>query len=144
MAISLIFLVFVLGLTLTSRWVLRYLRTQAFMSRSGCLEPPTIDGGYLGARAAKETTNALQQGNYLALSRKRFATAGNTYQGSLLGQQFLATIDHENLKAIFVRTEDFTKGGRKTDWWPMLQGGILVSDGMEWHKSRVRADPSRS
>lgn len=128
------------GLTLfllLARYVARYLHVRAFMARTGCLPPRIIDGGILGTKTAKETTAALEKGQYLALLRKRFARMGNTYQGNLLGLPFVATIEPENVKAIFTRIEDFTKEGRKTDWWPLLQGGILIADGMEWKKSRV-------
>lgn len=123
-----------------TRSIVQHVLARYFMSRTGCLLAPAIDGGFLGARAARESTAALERGEYLALSRARYAAAGNTYQGIQAGQAFLATIDHENLKAIFTRPSDFVSHGRKTDWWPLLRGGILVADGTEWKNSRVQFD----
>ena len=122
---------------LLSRALIRHVSIRRFKARTGSQTPPSINGGFLGIRLAKETDAALARGEYLALSRKRFEATGNTYQGAVVGQPFLATIEPENLKAIFTRIDDFTKSGRRTDWWPMLQGGILIADGMEWKKSRV-------
>ncbi|KAK0634570.1 cytochrome P450, partial [Bombardia bombarda] len=76
--------------------------------------------------------------------RRRFAATGNTYQGSVLGMPFLATIEPANLRAIFTRIDDFSKSGRRIDWWPMLQGGILVADGHEWKTARGLLQPAFS
>jgi hypothetical protein len=119
------------------RYLLRRISIHRFITRTGCKFPRTAPGGFLGLKLAKETDVALENGEYLALARSRFATIGTTYQGSVMGMPYLATIEPENLKAIFTRIEDFTKSGRKVDWWPMLQGGILIADGQEWKHSRV-------
>ncbi|KAK3689727.1 cytochrome P450 [Podospora appendiculata] len=122
-----------------TRHVLRQLAIRRFMARTGSKLPRTIRGsGFLGLRMARESDKALQRGDYLALLRSRFAANGHTYQGSILGIPFTATIEPENLRAVFTHIDDFTKSGRMTDWWPMLQGGVLVADGSDWKMSRAK------
>jgi len=120
------------------RSIYRHVSIRRFKAQNGCKAPPTIQGGgFLGSKMAKESDKALEKGQYLALLRSRFARTGNTYEGSIFGMDFVATIEPENIKAILTRVDDFSKAGRMTDWWPMLQGGILVADGHEWKVSRV-------
>ncbi|KAK3319874.1 cytochrome P450 [Cercophora scortea] len=130
-------------LLLLTRLIHRHLAVRRFMALTNSKLPPTIrGGGFLGLRMARESDKALQRGDYLALLRSRFAANGNTYQGSILGMPFTATIEPENLKAVFTHIEDFTKSGRMTDWWPMLQGGVLVADGNDWKMSRNLLKPA--
>ncbi|KAH9901820.1 cytochrome P450 [Xylariomycetidae sp. FL2044] len=133
-----------LAIVLLARWLFRQAAANQFMARTGSRHPPTLHSGCLGLKLAKESSAALDEGRYLKLSRQRFASAGKTYQGSSLGVPFIATIEPENLKALFTRTADFSVAGRRADWWPLLKGGLLVSDGQEWKKSRSLLQPTLS
>lgn len=127
----------VLGLVYLTSRMSRSLEVKRFMVKTSSSDPPKFDGGLLGLRGTKETAAALGEGTYFALSCRRFAKMGHTYQGVNLGQTYLTTIHAENLKAILSRVDDFTTVGRQTDYWPLLRGGILLANGKEWKMSRV-------
>lgn len=56
----------------------------------------------------------------------------------MMGQDFICTIDPENIKAILsTNFADFGLGGRSESLSPLLGRGIFVSDGPKWEHSRV-------
>jgi hypothetical protein len=126
-----------LALLLLARWIARQVAIRVFMQRTRAKHPPTLaeDRGFLGMKAMSRSLAAMERGEFTKMWREQFEWAGQTYR---MPTGHIATIDIENIKALYGNLDMWIVGPRKIGWAPLLSKGIFVSDGKEWEHSRVR------
>ena len=95
----------------------------------------------IGYGLFKEQLKAAKERKILEVMTNRFEKYGNTFTASMMGRDFVGTIEPENIRAILTMNfDDFGLGGRKESFGPLLGNGIFTSDGQQWQHSRVKGN----
>lgn len=90
------------------------------------------------------TGKALQEHRYLQELTKRYTKLGTTFRSKSLGAETIATIEPDNLQAVF--STNFSDWGvepvRLPAQAPFCGKGFITTDGPIWEKSRSLLRPS--
>jgi hypothetical protein len=98
----------------------------------------------IGYSLFKEQLKAAKDQKMLGAMTNRYKKYGNTFTASMMGQDFIGTIEPENVKAILMTNfGEFGIRGRMESFGPLLGNGIFTSDGEQWEHSRVKQVFSR-
>ncbi|KAL9124979.1 MAG: hypothetical protein Q9217_005758 [Psora testacea] len=98
----------------------------------------------LGIDLFLSTGKAIQEHTYLQELTRRYNTLGNTFRSKSLGAESVATIEPENLQAVF--STNFNDWGvepvRLPAQAPFCGKGFITTDGPVWEHSRGLLRPS--
>ena len=129
---------------ISSLLLYRKQRHQAYAS--GCLPPPLLKqkDNFLGFDTLADSFHAVQDQEYLKLSKQRFEETGKTFQFQQLGTTVINTIEPRNIQTILSKQfHDYSvANGRAGAWHPLLGQGILTVDGPAWNSYRRMLRPS--
>ena len=135
---------FVIYKLISSLLLLRKRRHRAYVA--GCLPPPILEqkDSILGFDTLANSFHAVQDHEYLKLSKQRFEETGKTFQFQQLGTTVVNTIEPRNIQSILsTKFQDYSVGnGRAGAWHPLLGQGILTVDGPAWTQYRRMLRPS--
>ena len=87
---------------------------------------------------------AIKSKSYLGRIQRLYEQNGNTFSSYSLGSKFIHTIEPENAKAVlstYFNNFGITPG-RKAAFFPLLGQSILISDGVQWKRSRAFLRPA--
>ncbi|ORY17101.1 putative cytochrome P450 alkane hydroxylase [Clohesyomyces aquaticus] len=128
--------------------ILRNICTRIYYARlahhHGCKPARLLPQGerVLGLSLFKEQMKASMEARLLPLMVQRHRDNGNTFKGSIMGREFITTIEPENIKAVLSTNFKDYKLGREDALGPLLGRGIFTSDGARWEHSRALLRPS--
>ncbi|KAF2088762.1 cytochrome P450 52A12 [Saccharata proteae CBS 121410] len=126
-----------------------YLTVRRFKAENGCEEPAahyplTWKDLGTGIKYQYDNVQAAKAYSYLTHMRRRFDRLGNTFVARIVFHPIIATIEPENLKAVFATNmQDFQLGEYRTETFKALLGyGIFTLDGHQWKHSRDLLRPA--
>lgn len=137
--------------SLTATYLLIYIQRSFFRrirngrvaKALGCKPVATSPSGIFGISGFLRVNRAVREKQILEDIFSRFQEVGShTFEGNMLGNRTLMTIEPENIKAMLAtQFSDFGLGSRHEHFFPFLGDGIFTLDGHGWSQSRAMLRP---
>ncbi|KAL9627082.1 MAG: hypothetical protein Q9204_006823, partial [Flavoplaca sp. TL-2023a] len=98
----------------------------------------------LGLDIMLQSFKAAKAARLLDDLRSRFRLMGNTYSATIAGNNYIFTMEPQNIKTIFAdRFDDFDAGWQRRRAFAPSIGDVLISaDGARWHQQRAMLRPA--